>query len=115
MRHFQSDWFDRGHGVSEPSQPAGRQAIARFVLNGKSVVRRHYCRGGVPARVSKDRFIFCGHAQSRPYREINLLLTMQRLQLPVPRVIAARLVKHTLTYTADIMMHEINNAQTLHN
>ena len=111
--NWQSDWFDHHESVSESSWPAGRQAVARFVFNDTSVVLRHYCRGGAPARVSKDRFVFCGHAQSRPYREITLLLKMQQLQLPVPQVIAARLVKHTLTYTADIMMHEINNVQTL--
>ena len=110
---WQNDWFDHHEGVFESSWPAGRQAVARFVVNDKSVVLRHYCRGGAAARLSKDRFIFCGHAQSRPYREITLLLKMQQLQLPVPQAIAARLVKHTLTYTADIMMHEINNAQTL--
>lgn len=115
LARFQSDWFDQIDIHLEDSQAwqAGRQTISRFSVGDKSMVIRHYCRGGIPVRLSKDRFIFCGYAKSRPYQEMNLLLKMRQLDLPVPDVIAARLIKYKLTYTADIMMSEIKDVETL--
>lgn len=68
---------------------------------------RHYCRGGLPARLSRDRYIWRGLEQSRPWREWHLLVELQRRGLPVPHPVAVRVVRHGLTYSADIVTEAI--------
>lgn len=77
------------------------------------MVMRHYCRGGLPARLSKDKFVFLGFESSRPFKELNLLQRMRKLGLPVPEPIAARCTRNGVLYRADIIMDEISNSKTL--
>ncbi|MCW8917898.1 MAG: 3-deoxy-D-manno-octulosonic acid kinase [Gammaproteobacteria bacterium] len=74
---------------------------------------RHYCRGGLPARISRDRYLWLGLERSRPWREWRLLLELRRRALPVPRPVAVRVVRHGLTYSADIVTEVIANARPL--
>ena len=113
--YFQVEWFEdkQSHAVLPVEGRAGRQAVSRFDVGEKSMLMRHYCRGGFPAHFTRDQFIFRGNVASRPYQEINLLLKMFELKLPVPQAVAARIVTRGVTYTADIIMHEIKNAETL--
>ena len=92
---------------------SGRQSIAKFRVENKNLIRRHYCRGGLPARITRDKFVFRGLEASRPYRELKLLGIMQQLHLPVPEPIAARCIVNGLTYRADIIIGEIENAKTI--
>jgi 3-deoxy-D-manno-octulosonic acid kinase len=74
-----------------------------FVQNGEAVYAlRHYHRGGLPARLSRDRYLWQGLERSRPWREWQLLAELHRRGLPVPRPVAARVVRHGLSYEADI-------------
>lgn len=112
---FNPDWF---RSVSHPEMlhkqgGAGRQAVTRKIVSNMPMVLRHYYRGGAPARLSRDKFIFTGYQSTRPFCEINLLNNMLGKQLPVPRPVAARCVRQGMTYQADILMHEIVNVQTL--
>ncbi len=80
-----------------------------FVQQGERVFAlRHYCRGGLPAKISRDRYIWLGLEKSRPWREWTLLLELFRRGLPVPRPLAVRLTRHGLTYTADIVTEVID-------
>lgn len=80
-----------------------------FVQQGERVFAlRHYCRGGVPAKISRDRYLWLGLEKSRPWREWTLLLELFRRGLPVPRPLAVRLTRHGLTYTADIVTEVID-------
>ena len=113
---FQVDWFER---VQSPSQStvnewnSGRQSIVSINIADRNMVRRHYCRGGLPARLSKDKFVFRGFKASRPFRELTLLLHMRQLGLPVPEPIAARCIVQGFLYHADILMGEIVGTKTL--
>jgi 3-deoxy-D-manno-octulosonic acid kinase len=70
-------------------------------------VLRHYYRGGMVAKISRDKFLYSAIQRTRPYKELKLLLEMQQLGLPVPQGIAARVVKHGLSYSADLLMQKL--------
>ena len=113
---FQSSWFDLNKEIdlgSSANEFRGRCGVHRFEAGGHRLVLRHYFRGGIPAHVTKDRFVFRGWHASRPYREICLLLQMRHAGLPVPSPVAAQCVMHGLSYSADLIMHELPNTTSL--
>lgn len=71
-------------------------------------VLRHYYRGGLVAKISKDKFVFTGVQNTRPYKEISLLVEMGDLGLPVPVCIGARVIRRGLHYQADLLMQKID-------
>lgn len=74
-----------------------------FVQDGeRTYALRHYHRGGLPARISRDRYLWRGLEQSRPWLEWQLLVELFQRGLPVPRPIAARVVRHGVSYEGDI-------------
>lgn len=82
-----------------------QQGEQRFAL-------RHYHRGGLVAKLSRDRYLWQGLEKSRPWREWQLLAELYRRGLPVPRPVAVRAVRHGLSYSADIVT-EIIDARPL--
>ncbi len=114
--NFNVDWFDQQRAqldVHANTQKGGRQGVIRLTRCNLPMVLRHYCRGGVPAKLIKDLFIFSGYKQSRAYKEMHLLNIMQQANLPVPRPIAARCQRYGMVYSADILIIEIANTKTL--
>ena len=113
---FNIAWFEDRHSevlINADKLDGGRQAVVRLSHAGLKMVQRHYYRGGVPARFSKDKFVFHGYQASRSYQELRLLVLMRELALPVPKPVAARCCRHGIFYSADILMHEIPHALTL--
>jgi len=113
---FKAAWFDDVQSVQAHSSDdwqSGRQATRRLNRAGIPMVLRHYWRGGVPAHMTKDSFIFSSYRSSRCYQELSLLTVMRQLDLPVPEPIAARCQRRGLLYKADILMREIPNTSTL--
>ena len=47
----------------------GRGSVSFLELAGDYFVLRRYLRGGLVARISKDRYAWTGLEQSRPFRE----------------------------------------------
>ncbi|MDR9413968.1 MAG: 3-deoxy-D-manno-octulosonic acid kinase [Spiribacter sp.] len=92
---------------------SGRASAWFFRLDRHPLVLRHYCRGGAVAHISHDRYLWRGLKTTRAWHEIKVLTALQRLDLPVPAPIGARVVRHGLTYTADIVMRRIESSQTL--
>ena len=113
---FQVEWFEHSQLPLDSLQSqwqSGRQSIVRFKVGMRNMVMRHYCRGGLPAQLSKDQFVFQGFESSRPFKELKLLQRMRQLELPVPEPIAARCIRKGVLYRADIIMSEIANTKTL--
>ncbi len=77
------------------------------VSDSGDYVLRHYYRGGLIAKITRDAFVFIGWQSCRSFAEFHLLELMEQLRLPVPKAIAARVVKHGLLYRADIIMQKI--------
>jgi 3-deoxy-D-manno-octulosonic acid kinase len=80
-----------------------------FVQNGDAVYAlRHYQRGGLPARFSRDRYLWQGLERSRAWLEWHLLATLHQRGLPVPRPVATRVVRRGISYQADIITERLD-------
>lgn len=89
-------WFIRPEAESLETEP-----------QSSDWVLRHYYRGGMATKMSRDKFFFTGILRTRPYKEIKLLMEMREMGLPVPNCVAARVVKSGLSYSADLLMEKI--------
>lgn len=67
------------------------------------VVLREYLRGGWPARVSRDRYLFTGYQRSRPLAEFRILAALSERGLPVPQPVAALCDRSVLFYRGWLM------------
>lgn len=85
----------------------GRGAAVFVSGEGGEYALRHYRRGGLPSRLSRDCYLWFGLERSRAWREWHLLATLQSRGLPVPRPVAVRVVRNGLCYTADIVTARI--------
>ncbi|WP_059021800.1 3-deoxy-D-manno-octulosonic acid kinase [Vibrio coralliirubri] len=74
---------------------------------------RHYHRGGLFGKLVKDQYIFTGWKNTRSYQEFQLLNLLIEAGVNVPRPIAARAVKRTFCYQADLLSEKIPNARDL--
>lgn len=88
------------------------QALAVTTDAGPAVLRR-YLRGGMVARVSKERYFFTGYARSRSFREFRILARLRQLDLPVPVPLMAGCQRLGLTYRAAILTRLIENTISL--
>ena len=74
------------------------------VSNGeREFVLRHYRRGGLVARVNRDRYLWTGAERTRAFAEWRLLARLIEMGLPVPRPAAARYQRRGICYTADLL------------
>ena len=91
----------------------GRQA-AWFVADtfGEGVLR-HYRRGGLIARLSRDRYLWAGESRTRSFAEFGLLVAMRTLGLPVPQPLAAGYWRHGVTYAGALLTRRIPEVQAL--
>ena len=109
---LESKWFDIEYWrqLKRVSGFAKGRYVTWFVkspVQDKTWVLRHYYRGGKIAKITKDQFVYTGLENTRCYQEIDLLQHMIRLNLPVPKPIAARVVRKGLCYKADLLMEKI--------
>lgn len=82
---------------------------------GVNLALRHYYRGGLLGKINKDSYCFNKLELSRSFAEFHLLNQLHQAGLPVPKPIAARIIKSKtgLYYTADLLTEKIENAQDL--
>ncbi|WP_100753520.1 3-deoxy-D-manno-octulosonic acid kinase [Vibrio salilacus] len=74
---------------------------------------RHYRRGGLFGKLVEDKYLFTGWDQTRAYQELMLLDQLKQAGVNVPKPIAAKVEKSGLTYTADLLIEKIADAQDL--
>jgi 3-deoxy-D-manno-octulosonic acid kinase len=91
----------------------GRGSVAYIRRDGREFVLRRYLRGGVPARIARDRYLWLGEDRTRPFREFRLLAALLQLGLPVPRPVAARYLRTGLTYRGDLVTERLPGAESL--
>ncbi|WP_283106946.1 3-deoxy-D-manno-octulosonic acid kinase [Shewanella surugensis] len=80
---------------------------------GENWVLRHYYRGGLIEKISRDRYLFCGLKRTRAMAEFNLLNILYREKFAVPKPIAANIIRQGLYYRADLIIERINDAEDL--
>ena len=108
--------FERSHWRSRGALeelPGGRGTVAFIHEGGRRWVLRHYCRGGLVARVLQDAYLWTGAERTRSYAEWRLLRRLREWQLPVPRAVAARYTRTGLAYRADLITEELPARLTL--
>ncbi len=76
-------------------------------------VLRHYLRGGLVGRLNRDRYLFSHWENCRSVNEVRILQTMRAQSLPVPRPVAAQVIRHRMHYRADIIIERIDKARDL--
>jgi len=103
-------WKDKG---AITGQETGRGTTWFLRHNNHDLVLRHYLRGGVISKISRDSYIFKGLKSCRSISEFNILTQLNALNLPVPIAAAAQVIRHGLTYKADLLTQRIPNAQDL--
>lgn len=93
--------FDPGHwrrAGAVTGQAAGRGNALLLDAPFGPAVLREYLRGGWPARVSRDRYLFTGYRRSRPLAEFRMLANLTGRGLPVPAPLAALCERRGLWY-----------------
>lgn len=102
-------WDDAARPVSE-----GGRGQAWFV-EGEfgSGVLRHYRRGGLAARLSRDGYLWRGAGATRGFAEFRLLSWLHRQGQPVPAPLAAAYWRRGPFYRADILVDRIPAGRTL--
>lgn len=76
-------------------------------------VLRHFRRGGLIARLCRDRYFYTGPEATRAFAELSLLAELHAAGLPVPAPVAARICRHGLWYTADLLTVALPDVRTL--
>lgn len=74
---------------------------------------RHYRRGGLFGKIISDHYLFLGWSKTRSLQEFKLLQKLRKAGVNVPRPIAARTIKKTFTYQADLLSEKIPNTEDL--
>lgn len=95
------------------AQFGGRgEALAVATEAGPAVLRR-YLRGGMAARLSRERYLFTGCQRSRSFREYRVLARLAAMGLPVPRPLMAGCERRGLTCRAAILTALLENTVSL--
>lgn len=79
----------------------------------RQFVLRHFVRGGLVARLVRDKYVWNGENRTRPFAEWRMLAKMADSGLRVPRPAAARYCRRGPFYTADIITVRIPDVQAL--
>lgn len=94
---------------------AGGRGTAWIVpgADGGEWVLRHYRRGGLPAKLIEDTYLWTGLGYTRPWCEWHLLAELHALGLPVPRPVAARVMRSGIGYRGDLITRRVPDARSL--
>jgi 3-deoxy-D-manno-octulosonic acid kinase len=109
-------WFEPGFWRARQaivSEARGRGTTFIVRDGDRQLVLRHYRRGGLIAKLSRDRYVWLGEAATRPFRELALLARLRVAGLPVPQGVAARILRHGRTWSGDILVEFLPHTQTL--
>lgn len=126
VQHGESEWvlFDREswdgrrpalfeRGIERVPVSGGR-GHAWFVSHDEGdFVLRHYRRGGAIEALLADRYLWTGIDATRAFREWRLLATLFCDGLPVPRPVAARVLRSGCLYRADLVTRALPGVRSL--
>lgn len=90
------------------SDPLGGRGAAWRINDGETDwVLRLYRRGGLPGKFILDWYFYTGIETTRPWREWRLLATLFERGLPVPRPVAARVLRSGLGYRGALITETV--------
>jgi len=91
----------------------GRGETCFYRQGKKQWALRHYVRGGLVGKVLHDQYLGLSLNKTRAWQEWHLLKEMQAMDLPVPKPIAASVIKSGVFYRADLITEYLDNTKTL--
>ncbi|MEO5963768.1 MAG: 3-deoxy-D-manno-octulosonic acid kinase [Thermomonas sp.] len=115
IRQPEPDWFSPDHW-GEAAQPVadGGRGGAWFIQTGEGdAFLRHYLRGGLAAKLSRDGHLWRGINRVRSFAEFRLMRVLREKKLPVPMPFAAWYRREGLQYRAAILMQRLPGVQSL--
>ncbi len=95
------------------AEAQGRAVATMFNWQGKQLVLKKYCRGGLVAKFNKKNYLFTGLKKTRVYKEFSLLQLMHQKGLPVSTPCYAEVIKNGAFYQAKIITQYIANSKSL--
>lgn len=104
--------FDPAAGTARAAG-SGRGTVWFLPAGDRTLVLRHYRRGGLIGRLIADRYLREPLACTRAMAEFALLQRMAGWGLAVPRAAGARWQRAGLFYRADILVERIRGARDL--
>ncbi len=111
------DYFSEEYWAEHPDSKIlakGRGITYRIQVPEQAPwVLRHYHRGGLIGKVIKRSYAFTGSDEVRSFAEYRVSAQLYKLNLPVPKPIAAMYVKNRFSYRAAILTQYIENTMTL--
>lgn len=113
---FDGVWFDPQHWQESGARlhsSTGRGGVLILDRGAETWVLRHYHRGGFISRFVYDHYLWLGLTRSRPFREWRLLDLLYREGYPVPRPVAAHVLRRGLVYEADIVTNYLAETRSL--
>lgn len=111
-----NEFFEPAHWRASGSvtgTAAGRGSVCIFRHQDGEFALRHYLRGGWAAALSRDRYLWTGLDRTRAWREWRLLARLHDRHLPVPRPVAARVLRHGPFYSADLITAYLPGTRSL--
>jgi len=102
-------WGDKARPVGDGGRGGAWFVDAPF---GHCVLRQ-YLRGGLAARLSRDRYVWQGANRTRSFAEFRLMRALIARKLPVPRPLAAFYMREGLRYRAAILMERLEGVRSL--
>lgn len=115
IRQPEPEWFSPEHwgDAAQPVAEGGRGG-AWFIETGEGdAFLRHYLRGGMAARLSRDGHLWRGISRVRSFAEFRLMRVLREKKLPVPMPFAAWYRREGLQYRAAILMQRLPGVQSL--
>lgn len=107
-------FYPAHYGAGARPVPAGGRGAAWFVAAGfGEAVLRHYRRGGLAARLSRDTYLWRGEAAVRSLAEFRLLAELHGEGLPVPAPLAAAYWRRGLGYRAALLVQRLPAVRAL--
>ncbi|WP_374011835.1 3-deoxy-D-manno-octulosonic acid kinase [Pseudoxanthomonas koreensis] len=104
-----AEWGERARPVDSGGRGGAWFVDAPF----GACVLRHYLRGGLAARISRDRYLWHGVARTRSFAEFRLMRELLGRGLPVPRPLAASYQREGLRYRASILLERLEGVRSL--
>ncbi|WP_371196060.1 3-deoxy-D-manno-octulosonic acid kinase [Glaciecola sp. SC05] len=112
LKHFDVDYLEGKKAITQTAE--GRDTVYFFTHRDKTLVLRHYCRGGLYAKANKDRFLYTGIYKTRGFQELEILDYLQLHNIGAPKPVAARISRKGMFYRADIITEAVSDSQELH-
>ncbi len=118
---FDPAWFDAAfwqrHAAIVGQAPGRGTSLfvdaAKIAVADEHWVLRDYRRGGMAARLSAARYVWTGLERSRAFHEMRLTAALYTRGLPVPRPVAAQVMRHGISYTAALLTVRLAGARAL--